>query len=273
MMNILNGGAHASNNVDIQEFMIAPVGAHSFGDALRIGAEIYHTLGKLLKSRGLSTAVGDEGGYAPSLDGDEDAIRLICEAIDTAGYDTETVKIALDAASSEWYRDGAYTLPKRGAKIDTEGLIAYWTELVGKYPIFSIEDGLDQTDFDGWAQLTERIGDRIMLVGDDLFVTNVKRLEVGIAHGAANSVLIKPNQIGTVSETIDVIVKAKSNGYRYIPSHRSGETEDTTIADLAVGTNAPYIKTGAPCRSERVAKYNRLLRIENALGIGAKYGI
>ena len=272
MMNILNGGAHASNNVDIQEFMIAPVGAHSFGDALRIGAEIYHTLGKLLKSRGLSTAVGDEGGYAPSLDGDEDAIRLICEAIDTAGYDTETVKIALDAASSEWYRDGAYTLPKR-AKIDTEGLIAYWTELVGKYPIFSIEDGLDQTDFDGWAQLTERIGDRIMLVGDDLFVTNVKRLEVGIARGAANSVLIKPNQIGTVSETIDVIVKAKSNGYRYIPSHRSGETEDTTIADLAVGTNAPYIKTGAPCRSERVAKYNRLLRIENALGIGAKYGI
>lgn len=273
MMNILNGGAHASNNVDIQEFMIAPVGAHSFGDALRIGAEIYHTLGKLLKSRGLSTAVGDEGGYAPSLDGDEDAIRLICEAIDTAGYDTETVKIALDAASSEWYRDGAYTLPKRGAKIDTEGLIAYWTKLVGKYPIFSIEDGLDQTDFDGWTQLTERIGDRIMLVGDDLFVTNVKRLEVGIAHGAANSVLIKPNQIGTVSETIDVIVKAKSNGYRYIPSHRSGETEDTTIADLAVGTNAPYIKTGAPCRSERVAKYNRLLRIENALGIGAKYGI
>ena len=273
MMNILNGGAHASNNVDIQEFMIAPVGAHSFGDALRIGAEIYHTLGKLLKSRGLSTAVGDEGGYAPSLNGDEDAIRLICEAIDTAGYDTETVKIALDAASSEWYRDGAYTLPKRGAKIDTEGLIAYWTELVGKYPIFSIEDGLDQTDFDGWAQLTERIGDRIMLVGDDLFVTNVKRLEVGIARGAANSVLIKPNQIGTISETIDVIVKAKSNGYRYILSHRSGETEDTTIADLAVGTNAPYIKTGAPCRSERVAKYNRLLRIENALGIGAKYGI
>lgn len=273
MMNILNGGAHASNNVDIQEFMIAPVGAHSFGDALRIGAEIYHTLGKLLKARGLSTAVGDEGGYAPSLDGDEDAIRLICEAINTAGYDTETVKIALDAASSEWYRDGTYTLPKRGAKIDTDGLIAYWAELVGKYPIFSIEDGLDQTDFDGWAQLTERIGDRVMLVGDDLFVTNVKRLEVGIARGAANSVLIKPNQIGTISETIDVIVKAKSNGYRYILSHRSGETEDTTIADLAVGTNAPYIKTGAPCRSERVAKYNRLLRIENALGVGAKYGI
>lgn len=273
MMNILNGGAHASNNVDIQEFMIAPVGAHSFGDALRIGAEIYHTLGKLLKSRGLSTAVGDEGGYAPSLDGDEDAIRLICEAIDAAGYDTETVKIALDAASSEWYRDGSYVLPKRGARFDADALIGYWSELAGKYPIFSIEDGLDQTDFGGWARLTQSIGDRVMLVGDDLFVTNVKRLATGIEMGAANSVLIKPNQIGTVSETIDVIVKAKANGYRYILSHRSGETEDTTIADLAVGTNAPYIKTGAPCRSERVAKYNRLLRIENALGVGAKYGI
>lgn len=273
MMNILNGGAHASNNVDIQEFMIAPVGAQSFGEALRIGAEIYHALGKLLASRRLGTAVGDEGGYAPSLDSDEDAIRLICEAIDAAGYDTGTVKIALDAAGSEWFRDGAYILPKRGARFDADGLIGYWAELVGKYPIFSIEDGLDQTDFEGWARLTARIGDRIMLVGDDLFVTNVKRLSTGIELGAANAILIKPNQIGTVSETIDVIVKAKTNGYRYIPSHRSGETEDTTIADLAVGTNAPYIKTGAPCRSERVAKYNRLLRIENALGVGAKYGI
>lgn len=273
MMNILNGGAHASNNVDIQEFMIAPVGAQSFGEALRIGAEIYHALGKLLASRRLGTAVGDEGGYAPSLDSDEDAIRLICEAIDAAGYDTGTVKIALDAAGSEWFRDGAYILPKRGARFDADGLIGYWAELVAKYPIFSIEDGLDQTDFEGWARLTARIGDRIMLVGDDLFVTNVKRLSTGIELGAANAILIKPNQIGTVSETIDVIVKAKTNGYRYIPSHRSGETEDTTIADLAVGTNAPYIKTGAPCRSERVAKYNRLLRIENALGVGAKYGI
>ena len=273
MMNILNGGAHASNNVDIQEFMIAPVGAQSFGEALRIGAEIYHALGKLLASRRLGTAVGDEGGYAPSLDSDEDAIRLICEAIDAAGYDTGTVKIALDAAGSEWFRDGVYILPKRGARFDADGLIGYWAELVAKYPIFSIEDGLDQTDFDGWARLTARIGDRIMLVGDDLFVTNVKRLSTGIELGAANAILIKPNQIGTVSETIDVIVKAKTNGYRYIPSHRSGETEDTTIADLAVGTNAPYIKTGAPCRSERVAKYNRLLRIENALGVGAKYGI
>ncbi len=273
MMNILNGGAHASNNVDIQEFMIAPVGAQSFGEALRIGAEIYHALGKLLASRRLGTAVGDEGGYAPSLDSDEDAIRLICEAIDAAGYNTGTVKIALDAAGSEWFRDGAYILPKRGVRFDADGLIGYWAELVGKYPIFSIEDGLDQTDFEGWARLTARIGDRIMLVGDDLFVTNVKRLSTGIELGAANAILIKPNQIGTVSETIDVIVKAKTNGYRYIPSHRSGETEDTTIADLAVGTNAPYIKTGAPCRSERVAKYNRLLRIENALGVGAKYGI
>lgn len=273
MMNILNGGAHASNNVDIQEFMIAPVGAQSFGEALRIGAEIYHALGKLLASRRLGTAVGDEGGYAPSLDSDEDAIRLICEAIDAAGYDTGTVKIALDAAGSEWFRDGAYVLPKRGVRFDADGLIGYWAELVAKYPIFSIEDGLDQTDFEGWARLTARIGDRIMLVGDDLFVTNVKRLSTGIELGAANAILIKPNQIGTVSETIDVIVKAKTNGYRYIPSHRSGETEDTTIADLAVGTNAPYIKTGAPCRSERVAKYNRLLRIENALGVGAKYGI
>ena len=273
MMNILNGGAHASNNVDIQEFMIAPVGAQSFGEALRIGAEIYHALGKLLTSRRLGTAVGDEGGYAPSLDSDEDAIRLICEAIDAAGYDTGTVKIALDAAGSEWFRDGAYILPKRGVRFDADGLIGYWAELVAKYPIFSIEDGLDQTDFEGWARLTARIGDRIMLVGDDLFVTNVKRLSTGIELGAANAILIKPNQIGTVSETIDVIVKAKTNGYRYIPSHRSGETEDTTIADLAVGTNAPYIKTGAPCRSERVAKYNRLLRIENALGVGAKYGI
>ena len=273
MMNILNGGAHASNNVDIQEFMIAPVGAQSFGEALRIGAEIYHALGKLLTSRRLGTAVGDEGGYAPSLDSDEDAIRLICEAIDAAGYDTGTVKIALDAAGSEWFRDGAYILPKRGVRFDADGLIGYWAELVSKYPIFSIEDGLDKTDFEGWARLTARIGDRIMLVGDDLFVTNVKRLSTGIELGAANAILIKPNQIGTVSETIDVIVKAKTNGYRYIPSHRSGETEDTTIADLAVGTNAPYIKTGAPCRSERVAKYNRLLRIENALGVGAKYGI
>lgn len=273
MMNILNGGAHASNNVDIQEFMIVPTGARSFTDALRIGAEIYHTLGRLLAARGMSTAVGDEGGYAPSLDGDEDAIRLICEAIEAAGYDTDTVKLALDAAAGEWYREGGYTFPKRGGRFGAAQLIAHWESLVDQYPILSIEDGLDQTDFDGWAQLTARLGDRIMLVGDDLFVTNESRLALGIAQEAGNAVLVKPNQIGTLSETINLIVKAKSSGYRYILSHRSGDTEDTTIADLAVGTNAPYIKTGAPCRSERVAKYNRLLRIESALGISARFGI
>ena len=273
MMNILNGGAHASNNIDIQEFMIMPMGAHSFSDALRIGAEIYHTLGGILRKKGMSTAVGDEGGYAPSLDGDEDAIQLICEAIDAAGYDTDTVKIALDAASSEWYTDGVYTLPKRGITMQTDELIDHFAMLTQKYPIYSIEDGLDQSDFDGWSRLTKRIGDKVMLVGDDLFVTNTKRLESGIAAGAANAILIKPNQIGTVSETIDVIVKAKVNGYKYVLSHRSGETEDTTIADLAVGTNSPFIKTGAPCRSERVAKYNRLLRIECALNSGAAYGL
>lgn len=273
MMNILNGGAHASNNVDIQEFMIMPLGAENFSEALRIGSEIYHNLGTILKKKGLSTAVGDEGGYAPSLEGDEEAIKLIVEAIETAGYDTDKVKIALDAASSEWYEDGKYKLPKRGTVMQPEEVINYFTELVNKYPIYSIEDGLAETDFDGWVKLTSAIGNKVMLVGDDLFVTNTKRLEQGIELGAANSILIKPNQIGTVTETIDVIVKAKSNGYKYILSHRSGETEDTTIADLSVGTNCPFIKTGAPCRSERVAKYNRLLRIESALGSGAAYGI
>lgn len=273
MMNILNGGAHASNNVDIQEFMIMPIGAENFSEALRIGAEIYHTLGGILKKKGFSTAVGDEGGYAPSLDGDEEAIKLIGEAIDEAGYDTDAVKIALDAASSEWYDNGKYRLPKRGTEMTTEEVIEYWEKLIGKYPIFSIEDGLDQSDFGGWTNLTKKIGNNVMLVGDDLFVTNTKRLLTGIEVGAANAILIKPNQIGTVSETIDVIFKAKSNGYKYVLSHRSGETEDTTIADMSVGTNAPFIKTGAPCRSERVAKYNRLLRIENSLNSGASYGV
>ncbi len=273
MMNILNGGAHASNNVDIQEFMIMPIGAHTFSDGLRIGAEIYHALGSILKKKGLSTAVGDEGGYAPSLDGDEEAIKLICEAIEAAGYDTDTVKIALDAASSEWYADGVYKLPKRGVTMQTEALISYFTDLANKYPIYSIEDGLDQSDFEGWTNLTKTLGDKVMLVGDDLFVTNTRRLEKGIEAGAANAILIKPNQIGTISETLDVIQKAKSNGYGYILSHRSGETEDTTIADLSVGTNSPFIKTGAPCRSERVAKYNRLLRIESALNSAAVYGV
>lgn len=273
MMNILNGGAHASNNVDIQEFMIMPIGAESFSEALRMGTEIYHTLGGILKKKGLSTAVGDEGGYAPSLDSDEDAIKLIVEAIEGAGYDTDRVKIALDAASSEWFEEGKYTLPKQGKVMQTEDVINYFADLVNKYPIYSLEDGLAETDFEGWKKLTAQIGKKTMLVGDDLFVTNVKRLEMGIEQGAANSILIKPNQIGTVTETIDVIVKAKSNGYKYILSHRSGETEDTTIADLSVGTNCPFIKTGAPCRSERVAKYNRLIRIESALGTGAAYGI
>ncbi len=273
MMNILNGGAHASNNVDIQEFMIMPIGAENFSEALRIGSEIYHTLGSIIKKKGLNTAVGDEGGYAPSLDGDEDAIKLICEAIDAAGYNTETVKIALDAASSEWFVGEKYKFPKRGTEMQTDELIGYWESLINKYPIYSIEDALDQTDFAGWAKLTQKLGDRTMLVGDDLFVTNTKRLVMGIEADAANAILIKPNQIGTISETINVIVKAKSNGYRYVLSHRSGETEDTTIADLAVGTNAPFIKTGAPCRSERVAKYNRLLRIESSLNSGAHFGI
>lgn len=272
MMNILNGGVHAANNVDIQEFMIAPVGAHSFADALRIGAEIYHTLGKILRERGLATAVGDEGGYAPDLKGDEEAIQLICEAIEEAGYDTDVVKVALDAASSEWHNNGAYFLPKRKVNMQTEELIAYWEGLVSKYPICSIEDALDQSDFAGWSNLTRRLGDKIMLVGDDLFVTNTKRLLEGIQCGAANTILIKPNQIGTLSETLDVILHAKANGYKFILSHRSGETEDTTIADIAVASNAPFIKTGAPCRSERVAKYNRLLRIESSLNSGALYG-
>ena len=273
MMNILNGGAHATNNVDIQEFMILPIGAASFAEGLRIGAEIYQALGGILKKKGLATAVGDEGGYAPSLSGDEEAIELICEAITAAGYDTTMVKIALDAATSEWYTDGEYHLPKRGVRMQTEELIRYWESLVQKYPIYSIEDGLDQSDFAGWAQLTGVIGKQTMLVGDDLFVTNTKRLVQGIEAKAANAILIKPNQIGTVSETLEVIEKAKQHGYRFILSHRSGETEDTTIADLAVGTNAPFIKSGAPCRSERVAKYNRLLRIESSLNNSATYGV
>ena len=274
MMNILNGGAHASNNVEIQEFMIVPCGFSRFSDALRAGSEIYHTLGKILKSRGLSTAVGDEGGFAPDLGSDEEALDLICEAIKEAGYDFDNVMIALDAAASEWH-DGkdTYEMPKRKKKYTREELIDYWNSLCQKYPmIMSIEDALDQRDMEGWNQLTQRLGKKIMLVGDDLFVTNSKRLKMGIDAGAANSILIKPNQIGTLSETLEVISMAKSFGYRFIISHRSGETEDTTIADIAVATNAPFIKTGAPCRSERVAKYNRLLRIEASLNSGAKFG-
>ena len=275
MMNILNGGAHASNNVEIQEFMIVPVGAPSFADALRMGSEIYHTLGKILRDRGLSTAVGDEGGFAPSLESDEKAIELILSAIKAAGYDTETVKIALDVAASEWYdeKSESYKLPKRGREMSRDQLIEYFSSLVREYPIMSIEDPLDQRDFEGWRMITDALGEGVMLVGDDFFVTNKSRLKQGIDMGAANAILVKPNQIGTLSEVIEVTGLAASAGYSYILSHRSGETEDTTIADLAVGLGAPFIKSGAPCRSDRVAKYNRLLRIEASLGQSATYGL
>ncbi|MBQ7336354.1 MAG: phosphopyruvate hydratase [Clostridia bacterium] len=274
MMNILNGGAHASNNVEIQEFMIAPVGASSFAEGLRIGCEIYHTLGKILRAEGFASTVGDEGGFAPNLNHDEEALELICRAIEESGYDTERVKIALDCAASEWYaEDGSYRMPKRGKQYSRSALIEKWVGVVAKYPSLSIEAGLDQRDFDGWCELTGKLGNRVLLVGDDLFVTNDKRLKDGIRRGAANTILIKPNQIGTLTETLEVIATAQSAGYRYIPSHRSGETEDTTLADLCVAVSAPLIKSGAPCRSERVAKYNRLLRIESALGSISEYGI
>ncbi|MBQ8345477.1 MAG: phosphopyruvate hydratase [Clostridia bacterium] len=275
MMNILNGGAHASNNVEIQEFMIVPVGMKRFSEALRAGSEIYHTLGGLLRKRGLDTAVGDEGGYAPNLGSDEEALDLIIEAIQEAGYSTEQVRIALDAAASEWYDPSKelYCMPKRGRQYTREALLDYWKQLAARYPaLLSLEDGMDQRDVDGWTQLTKCLGNRMMLVGDDLFVTNSKRLKKGIADGYANSILIKPNQIGTLSETMDVIHVAKQAGYRFILSHRSGDTEDTTIADIAVATGADFIKSGAPCRSERVAKYNRLLRIEASLNSGGRYG-
>ena len=262
MMNILNGGAHAGNNIDIQEFMIIPVGAESFREGLRWCAEITHTLGSQLKARGLSTGVGDEGGFAPNLDSDEAAIEAVLEAIDKAGYSGK-VKLALDAAGSEWVQGNRYRLPKRGKEFSTEDMIEYWEGLVQKYPILSIEDPLGEEDWQGWAELTRRLGEKVQLVGDDLFVTNVERLQQGMDEGAGNAILIKPNQIGTLTETMDCIELAKRGGYRTVISHRSGETEDTFIADLAVATNAGQIKTGAPCRTERVAKYNRLLRIED----------
>ena len=276
MMNILNGGAHASNNVEIQEFMIVPVGATNFSDALRMGAEVYHTLGRILKSSGLSIGVGDEGGFAPNLSSDEQAMDLLCEAIRQAGYTTDQIKLALDAAASEWMPEDSdftiYHLPKRNETMSPEELIAYWGSLANRYPLISLEDGLDQRNFDHWRTLTERLATRMMLVGDDLFVTNTKRLREGIEKGAANTILIKPNQIGTLTETLAVIELAQSAGYGTILSHRSGETEDTTIADLAVATGSRFIKSGAPCRSERVAKYNRLLAIEADLGENALFG-
>ncbi len=265
MMNILNGGAHAANNIDIQEFMIIPFDICCFSEGLRRCSEIYKALGSILKEKGKSTGVGDEGGFAPDLDSDEAAIELITAAIEKAGYTAENTKIALDVASSEWYSGGEYLLPKRNVKMTADELIEYYERLTQKYPIISIEDGAAEEDWNGWRNLTERLGKRIQLVGDDLFVTNIKRFKKGIAEGAGNSILVKPNQIGTLSETMDVVEAARKNGYTAVISHRSGETEDTTVADLAVALNAGQIKTGAPCRSDRVAKYNRLLIIESEL--------
>ena len=274
MMNILNGGAHAANTVDVQEFMIMPVGAPSFKEALRWCAEVFHALAALLKSKGLATSVGDEGGFAPDLASDEEAIQYILDAVKDAGYEPgKDFMIAMDAASSEWKgeKKGEYVLPKAGTKFTSEELIEHWKKLVDKYPIISIEDALDEEDWDGWQKLTAELGDKVQLVGDDLFVTNTERLSKGIELGCGNSILIKLNQIGSVSETLEAIKMAHKAGYTAISSHRSGETEDTTIADLAVALNTCQIKTGAPSRSERVAKYNQLLRIEEELGASAVY--
>ena len=274
MMNILNGGAHAANTVDVQEFMIMPVGAPSFKEALRWCAEVFHALAALLKSKGLATSVGDEGGFAPDLASDEEAIQYILEAVKDAGYEPgKDFMIAMDAASSEWKgsRKGEYVLPKAGTKFSSAELIAHWKKLVETYPIISIEDALDEEDWEGWQKLTKELGDKVQLVGDDLFVTNTERLSKGIELGCGNSILIKLNQIGSVSETLEAIKMAHAAGYTAISSHRSGETADTTIADLAVALNTCQIKTGAPSRSERVAKYNQLLRIEEELGDSAVY--
>ena len=274
MMNILNGGAHAANTVDVQEFMIMPVGAKSFSEGLRWCTEVFHALQALLKSRGLATSVGDEGGFAPNLGSDEEAIEVILEAIKKAGYEPGTgFVLAMDAASSEWKgsRRGEYVLPKAGTKFTSEELVAHWKKLCEKYPIASIEDGLDEEDWEGWKHMTAELGDKVQLVGDDLFVTNTKRLQKGIDLSCGNAILIKLNQIGSVSETLEAIKLAHEAGYCAITSHRSGETEDTTIADLAVALNTCQIKTGAPSRSERVAKYNQLLRIEEELGKAACY--
>ncbi len=265
MMNILNGGAHAGNNIDIQEFMITPVKYDSFSENLRKCTEIYHSLRKILKEKGLSTAVGDEGGFAPDLESDEEALKLIVSAIEKAGYTTDEIKIALDIASSEWCKNGEYILPKRNIKADRQYLASYYTDLINRYPIISLEDPCGENDWDFWSELTTQIGGRVQLVGDDLFVTNKKRLIAGVQKNAANAILIKPNQIGTLTETMHVIECAKQNGYKTVISHRSGESEDTTIADLAVAINAGQIKTGAPARTDRVSKYNRLLMIENEI--------
>ena len=274
MMNILNGGAHAANTVDVQEFMIMPVGAPSFREGLRWCTEVFHALQSLLKGKGLATSVGDEGGFATDLESDEEAIQYILKAIKKAGYEPgKDFVLAMDAASSEWKgeKKGEYILPKCGKKFTSAQLVEHWKQLCGKYTIYSIEDGLDEEDWDGWRIMTKELGDKVQLVGDDLFVTNTQRLKKGIELGCGNSILIKLNQIGSVSETLEAIKMAHQAGYTAISSHRSGETEDTTIADLAVALNTCQIKTGAPSRSERVAKYNRLLRIEEELGKSAVY--
>ncbi|MBQ8370026.1 MAG: phosphopyruvate hydratase [Clostridia bacterium] len=275
MMNILNGGAHASNNVDIQEFMIMPVSASDWKEALRRSAEVFHTLKTVLKENNVPvTGVGDEGGYAPNLNNDEDALAFIVKAVERAGYKPgEDFMIAIDAASSEWYDEntGSYRLPKSGTVLTKQQMVEMWQRFAEKYPIISLEDGMSENDWEGWTMLTEAIGSRVQLVGDDLFVTNTERLSEGIQKGVANSILIKVNQIGTLTETLDAVAMAKEAGYTAILSHRSGETEDTTIADIAVAVNAGQIKTGAPSRSERVAKYNQLLRIEEELGANARY--
>ncbi|NLT07651.1 MAG: phosphopyruvate hydratase, partial [Solirubrobacterales bacterium] len=272
MMNVLNGGAHADNKVDFQEFMIVPCGAPSFSEALRTGAEVFHSLKKTLHERGLSTAVGDEGGFAPDLESNEAALQMLIAGIEAAGYKPgEDVGIALDPATSEIYENGSYDLEHEGRKLSSDEMAAYWAEMAGRYPILSIEDGMDEEDWDGWKELTDRIGSTVQLVGDDLFVTNTERLKRGIDTGVANSILIKVNQIGTLTETLDAIAMAHDAGYTAVMSHRSGETEDTTIADLAVATGCGQIKTGAPSRSDRVAKYNQLLRIAESLGDAAVY--
>ncbi|HEV3035271.1 MAG TPA: phosphopyruvate hydratase [Solirubrobacteraceae bacterium] len=272
MMNVLNGGAHADNKVDFQEFMIVPCGARTFSECLRMGAEVFHALRRTLHERGLGTAVGDEGGFAPDLSSNEDALRMLVAGIEAAGYEPgEDVAIALDPATSEIYSDGAYVLEHEGRTLTAAELTDYWADLAARYPIVSIEDGMDEEDWDGWRTLTERLGSRVQLVGDDVFVTNTERLRRGIDTGVANSILIKVNQIGTLTETLQAVAMARDAGYTAVMSHRSGETEDVTIADLAVATGCGQIKTGAPSRSDRVAKYNQLLRIEEQLGANAHF--
>ncbi len=272
MMNVLNGGAHADNKVDFQEFMVVPVGGATYSDALRMGVEVYHALKRTLHDRGLSTAVGDEGGFAPDLDSNEAALEALMQGIEAAGYRAgEDLAIALDPATSELFENGSYVLEHEGRTLSSSELAAYWAEMAERYPILSIEDGMDEEDWDGWGELTQRLGERVQLVGDDLFVTNTERLRRGIELGVANSILVKVNQIGTLTETLDAVRTAQEAGYTAVMSHRSGETEDTTIADLAVATGCGQIKTGAPSRSDRVAKYNQLLRIEEALGADASY--